>query len=657
MKPKNKKEKQSFNKSNKNNKKQTSKYERYVEGIISISPKGIGNIKTKNNENVEIDYKHLNTALNQDKVKVIILNQTRGTLTGKVEEILSRYKLGFSGVLEKEDGVYFLHPDDNKMYTDILIKPENLNGAKEGDKVYGKIISFKDHAKAPIGEIVKVLGNKGEHNAEIHSIVMERGFDFELKQKTNDEALAIKKLGIREIDYKDRRDFRDTLTFTIDPYDAKDFDDAISFRIINKSLYEVGIHIADVSHYVLPGSDLDAEARERATSVYLVDRTIPMLPEVLSNDLCSLVPNQDRLTMSAVFVLDIEGNIKEEWYGKTIIHSDKRFTYEEAYESILKKDKEFHKELNILNKLAINLKNERFKNGAISLEQEEVKFILDENGKPIKVIKKERTDSNKMIEELMLLANRKVAERVSKDKNFKDIFLYRIHDKPDPDKSYDLYLFLKSLKYNVKMKDGIIPFYEINKIVKSIKNKDETDTINRAIVRSMQKAIYSTQNIGHYGLAFKYYTHFTSPIRRYPDIIVHRLLNAHLSKEKNKWNKEEYRNIANNSSEQEKKATEAERASIKYKQVEYMSSRENEVFTGIISGMNEWGLYVEEISTKTEGMIRMKDLNDDFYILNEKKMELVGRKKGKKYKFGDRIKIKVKKVDLEKKIIDYDIVK
>ncbi len=655
MKPKNKKKLEIFKKP----KKQTinKKFEKSVEGIISISPKGVGYLKLDNKQEIEIDYKHLNTALNQDKVKVLILNQSKGVLTGKVEEIISRYKLGFSGVLEKEDGVYFLHPDDTKMYTDILIKPETLNGAKEGDKVYGKIISFKDHAKAPIGEIIKVLGNKGEHNAEIHSIALEKGFSLNLLDETEEEARKIKMKGITENDYKNRRDFRDVLTVTIDPYDAKDFDDAISFKKIKENEYEVGIHIADVSHYVTPLSELDNEARDRATSVYLVDRTIPMLPEVLSNDLCSLVPNQDRLTMSAVFILNEQGKIKNEWYGKTVIHSDKRFTYEEAYEAIQNKEKEFHNELNILNKIAINLKNERFENGAISLEQEEVKFVLDEKGVPLKVIKKERTDSHKMIEELMLLANRKVAEKMSKDKNMKDIFLYRIHDKPDPDKSYDLFLFLKSLKYNVKMQNGIIPFYEINRISKNIKNKDETDTINRAIVRSMQKAIYSTKNIGHYGLAFKYYTHFTSPIRRYPDIIVHRLLEMHLKGKENKLDKNEYRNIAINSSEQEKKATEAERASIKYKQVEYMSRHLGEVFTGIISGMNEWGLYVEEISTKCEGMIRMKDLNDDFYILNDKKMELIGKKKGKKYKFGDRIKIKVKKVDLERKIIDYDIVK
>lgn len=656
MKPKIKKNLKEFKKPIKQIKNK-GKFEKYLEGVISISPKGVGHIKTTNNEDVEIDYKHLNTALNQDKVRVIILNQSKGILTGKVEEVLSRYKLGFSGVLDKEDGIYFLHPDDNKMYTDILIKPESLNGAKEGDKIYGKIISFKDHAKAPIGEILKVLGNKGEHNAEIHSIALEKGFSLELGEATENEAKEIKEKGITEKDFKNRRDFRDTLTVTIDPYDAKDFDDAISFKKIKENEYEVGIHIADVSHYVVPGSALDNEARERATSVYLVDRTIPMLPEVLSNDLCSLVPNQDRLTMSAVFILNEQGKIKNEWYGKTIIHSDKRFTYEEAYESILNPGKEFHQELNILNKIAINLKNERFENGAISLEQEEVKFVLDEKGVPLKVIKKERTDSHKMIEELMLLANRKVAEKMSKDKNQKDIFLYRIHDKPDPDKSYDLFLFLKSLKYNVKMKDGIIPFYEINRIAKNIKNKDETDTINRAIVRSMQKAIYSTKNIGHYGLAFKYYTHFTSPIRRYPDIIVHRLLEMNLQGKENKFDRNEYRNIAISSSEQEKKATEAERASIKYKQVEYMSNHLGEVFTGIISGMNEWGLYVEEVSTKCEGMIRMKDLNDDFYVLNDKKMELIGKKKGKKYKFGDRIKIKVKKVDLERKIIDYDIVK
>lgn len=629
-----------------------------IEGIISISGKGTGYLKMEGKkEDIEIDYKHLNTALHGDKVRVTILSKIKDRTTGAVTEILERVKMGFSGVLEKEDEVFFLKPDDNKMYTDILIPEKMLNGAKLNDKVYAKITSWKDHNKAPIGEVVKVLGRPGDHNTEMHSIVIEKGFDLSLPDLVEQDAERIKIKGINEEDYKNRKDFRNTLTFTIDPFDAKDFDDAISFKELGKDKYEIGIHIADVSYYVRPGTSLDDEAKSRGTSVYLVDRTIPMLPEVLSNDLCSLVPHQDRLVMSAVFTMNKNAEVLDEWYGHSVINSQKRFTYEEAYESIKDKTKPLHKELTIINSIAHKLTKDRFANGAVSLDQEEVKFVLDENGKPIKVVKKERTDSNKLIEELMLLANRKVAEKMYKATKEKGAFIYRIHDLPNKEKSFDLALFLKGLGYTVKMQNGTIPSYEINRILSSIKNKDEKNTIHKAVIRSMAKAIYSTKNIGHYGLAFKYYTHFTSPIRRYPDVIVHRLLSMHLNGEKiNTEDRMEYEKISRISSEQEKRASEAERASVKYKQVEFMSTRVGETMTGVISGISEWGIYVEEIETKCEGMVRMRDLNDDFYVLNEKKMELVGKKKGKKFRFGDRIKIQVKKVDLEKKTIDYMII-
>ncbi|MFA5999738.1 MAG: ribonuclease R [Candidatus Paceibacterota bacterium] len=634
------------------------------EGIIAVTAKGLGYVVIPGlKEDIEIDNKHLHTSLHGDTVEIILHPKMHGRQTGEVIRIISRAKNAFAGVLEKEGSVFFLKPDDNKMYTDILIPEKALGGAKLGQKVFVQLVSWHDPRKAPEGKVVKVLGKPGDNNVEMQAIALEKGFAAELPHKVEDEAKKIKLGGIKSTDYSGRRDFRKTLTFTIDPSDAKDFDDALSFRLAFKENgeeeYEIGIHIADVSYYVRPGSDLDREARERGTSVYLVDRTIPMLPEILSNDLCSLVPNKDRLTMSAVFIMNKNAEVMSSWYGRTVIHSQKRFTYEEAEVSIKKMGSPLHKELSILNNLAKKLTKKRFESGAISLEQEEVKFVLDGKGVPIKVIKKERGDSNKLIEEFMLLANRNVAEIMAKNikKTKEGAFVYRIHDLPSREKMEDLAFFLKGLGYRVSMKNGIIPNEQINKLLGSLAGKNEQDTVHRAVIRSMAKAIYSTENIGHYGLAFEYYTHFTSPIRRYPDVMVHRLLVDYLNKKKISADAvKEYAKISRISSEQEKRASDAERASIKYKQVEYMSSRIGSVFTGIIAGLKEWGIYVEERETKCEGLIRMRDLRDDFYIFNEKKLEFVGQKKKKRYRLGDVVKIKVKNVDLERKTIDYILV-
>ncbi len=652
-----------------------------LQGIISITAKGtgyvaIGEIKNKG-QDPEVDSRHLNTAMHGDMVEIVLHPRSHGRIKAEVSKIITRAKMRFVGILEKKGNMFFLRPDDTKMYTDILIPENMLSDAKAGQKVFVEILSWTDARKVPEGKIIKILGTPGDNNTEMRAIAIEKGFDSELPKKVEDEAREIKKRGIKAGDYAGRRDFRKILTFTIDPSDAKDFDDAISFKEMQNNEYEIGIHIADVSHYVKLGSALDREARERGTSVYLVDRTIPMLPEELSNDLCSLVPDQDRLTMSAVFIIEKNGNkdlrVKSEWYGQTIIHSQKRFTYEEAEKSIKKSDAPLHKELSILNNLAKLLTKERFKNGAISLEQEEVRFVLDKNGAPIQVITKERGDSNRLIEEFMLLANKKVAEVLSpkkihrhggtskRDKEDDAISLYRVHDLPSKEKMADLAFFLRSLGHKIIIKDGIIPSYEINNLLKKLEGKTEENAVNRAVIRSMAKAIYSIENIGHYGLAFEYYTHFTSPIRRYPDIMVHRLLIDHLAhkkiaKENFREHLREYEKIARISSEQEKRASDAERSSIKYKQVEYMSKRIGENFNGIISGITEWGMYVEEANTKCEGLIKVRDMQDDFYAFNEKKLELVGQKMKKRYRLGDRIKIKVKGVDLERKTIDYILI-
>ena len=635
------------------------------EGIISISSKGTGYVRIPElKEDPEIDFRHLKTALHGDTVEIILHPKGSGRQGAEVSRIISRAKVGFTGVLEQENNICFLKPDDTKMYTDILIPKDGLHGAKIGQKVFVKIISWKDANKAPLGEIEKILGRVGDNDVEMEAIAIEKGFNAKLPDKVEKEGQSIKTKGITEKDYVGRKDFRKTLTFTIDPSDAKDFDDAISFREIKSEPalpgggYEIGIHIADVSYYVKTRSNLDNEARERGTSVYLVDRTIPMLPETLSNDLCSLVPHKDRLTMSAVFVIDKNAQVKSEYYGRTVIHSQKRFTYEEAEKSIHNKEAPLHKELSILNNLAKKLTKERFKEGAISLDQEEVKFVLDSKGVPIKVIKKERGDSNRLIEEFMLLANKKVAETISKGiKKESGVFVYRIHDLPNKEKMEDLAFFLRSLGYKITLKDGLIPTWEINNLLEKLEGHAEKDTIHRAVIRSMAKAIYSTKNIGHYGLAFKYYTHFTSPIRRYPDIMVHRILSDYLKGIKIGKDKIQlYETMSIKASMQEKQASDAERASIKYKQVEYMSKHVGQTFSGVISGITEWGIYVEEKETKCEGLVKVRDMNDDFYIFNEKHLALIGQKKKKTYKLGDRIKIKVKNVDLEKKNIDYLLV-
>lgn len=630
-----------------------------AEGIINISYKGTGYVRQGDQDNIEVEHSFLGTAFNGDLVEVLLHPHKKGGVpTGEVTKILNRSKKGYAGVLEKENGTYFLVPSDLKVYVDIIIPEDKLNGAKIGEKVFVTILEWTDMKKSPVGEVSKVLGIPMENNTEMEAIALEKGFNSSFPYNIIKEAEKISKRGILKEDEAERKDMRKITTFTIDPIDAKDFDDAISFQKLSNGNLEIGIHIADVSHYVKNGSDLDKEARTRGTSVYLVDRTIPMLPEELSNGLCSLNPNVDRLTFSAIFEMDKGGAVHSKWFGKTIINSDKRFTYEEAQKILDDKKGQFYEELLTLNQIAKKLLKKRFDEGAISLEQDEVRFKLDENGVPLSVYVKERGDTNKLVEEFMLLANRQVAEFMSSTKDGEKfgVFLYRIHDLPNKEKVSDLVSFLKRIGYKVKLNDGIIMPEEINRIVRELEDSPLKDTINTAIIRTMAKAVYSTKNIGHFGLGFKFYTHFTSPIRRYPDVIVHRLLSEFLQSKniaKEKWL--DYERISLESSLREKEASEAERASIKYKQVEYMSSRIGEKFEGTITGVTEWGLYVEDKKTKCEGMVSIRDLKDDYYVFDKKGMSISGKRTHKKYTLGDSIKFVVKNADMNKKVIDYQI--
>ncbi len=631
-------------------------------GIIRVSQRGTGYFRLPDQaaNDAEISYDDLGTALHGDTVSVTITGgKTRdGGPRAKVLKVIKRAKRGFAGELIQAGKAYALKASDPRMYTRIQIPKKDIGQAKVGDKIFVTLTAWNNMRTAPLGKVARVLGRAGEHEAEMQGIILERGFETGFPKEVEEEAEKVKRAGISPAELKRRRDMRNVTTFTIDPEDAKDFDDALSFRTLANNHVEIGIHIADVSHYVLPGTALDKEALERATSVYLVDRTIPMLPEILSNDLCSLNPNEDKLAMSAIFEMDMGGNIMKEWFGKTIINSNKRFTYESAQRVLDDGHGEFFQELDTLNHLAKKLNAERIKAGAILMETDEVKFKLDATGKPISVFIKVRGDTNKLIEEFMLLANRRVAKWGGKNREGKDrVFIYRIHDEPDKEKIKTLKEYLKLLGFDLAEKNGVVKAHELNRLFKDLEGRAERDTIQSTVIRSMQKAVYSTKNLGHYGLAFEFYTHFTSPIRRYPDIIAHRLLMDYLEgriipNDKMAY----YQHLAEHSSMREVEAAEAERASIKYKQLEYLHERIGEEFDGVITGINDWGMYVAELSTRAEGIIRLRDITMDRYTFEEKKLMLVGEKTGKIMRIGDHLKIRVKMVDIEKQQIDYSLV-
>jgi ribonuclease R len=651
----------------------------YHIGVLDLTSSGNGYLVCDDFEkDVFIPATNVNRALHNDTVKVYVYSKRRSSKKeGDVVEIVERAKTSFVGVLQLSNNFGFVVPDNAKMYADIFVSKDHLNGAVDGDKVIAQLTDWPLNSKNPSGEITQVLGKPGEHNTEIHSILAEYGLPYEFPEVVEQEAENLD-VTITEKEISKRRDMRNDLTFTIDPKDAKDFDDALSFKMLENGNYEIGVHIADVSHYIAQNSELEREAYERATSVYLVDRVVPMLPEKLSNGVCSLRPHEEKLTFSAVFELNEDAKITKEWFGRTVTYSDQRFAYEEAQviieegkahqtvvipenisiqESSYVVSKEIVNAVLKMDTLAKKMRKKRLNAGAITFDKVEVKFQLDEKANPLGVFFKQSKDANKLIEEFMLLANRKVSEYVSKKggKEAKNTFIYRVHDEPNIDKLTALQGIVHKFGYQIDIKSRKSTSQSMNKLLKDVHGKGESNMIETLAIRSMSKAEYTTQNIGHYGLAFDYYSHFTSPIRRYPDVMAHRLLQHYLDGGKTP-NQEEYEEKCKHSSEMEYLATKAERDSIKYMQIKYMQGHQNEEFKGVISGVTDWGIYVEIIENKCEGMIRTRDLTDDYYTFDEKQYAMVGQETQKKYQLGDEVVVKVKHADLERKHLDFHMV-